>query len=115
MILSRFKYLAYPCTNARGRRQTPARSLQFDGLLGTLKQCRRTGINLLQKGLDLLARLQPDIEVHVRRVLEKNGFKVGQVTPVATNGASQGIILTQSPPPGSKIGSDAVFSFQVTQ
>jgi eukaryotic-like serine/threonine-protein kinase len=51
----------------------------------------------------------------VRRELEKNGFKIGQVTPVATNGGSQGIILTQSPPPGSKIGADAVFSFQVTQ
>jgi serine/threonine-protein kinase len=51
----------------------------------------------------------------VRRVLEKNGFKIGQVTPVATSGGSQGIILTQSPPSGSKIGSDAVFSFQVTQ
>ena len=51
----------------------------------------------------------------VRRVLERNRFKIGQVTPVATNGGSQGIILTQSPPFGSKIGSDAVFSFQVTQ
>jgi serine/threonine-protein kinase len=51
----------------------------------------------------------------VRRVLDKNGFKVGQVTPVATDGSSQGIILTQSPPSGSKIGSDAVFSFQVTK
>jgi serine/threonine-protein kinase len=51
----------------------------------------------------------------VRRVLEKDGFKIGQVTPVATNGGSQGIILTQSPHSGSKIGSGAVFSFQVTQ
>jgi serine/threonine-protein kinase len=51
----------------------------------------------------------------VRHVLEKNGFKIGQVTPVATEGSSQGIILTQSPPSGSKIGSDAVFNFQVTQ
>jgi serine/threonine-protein kinase len=51
----------------------------------------------------------------VRRVLDKNGFKVGQVTLVATDGGSQGIILTQTPPSGSKIGSDAVFSFQVTK
>jgi serine/threonine-protein kinase len=51
----------------------------------------------------------------VRKILEKSGFKVGDVTPVATNGSSQGIILTQNPPAGSKIGSDAVFSFQVTQ
>jgi serine/threonine-protein kinase len=56
---------------------------------------------------------QPIAEV--RRALEKNGFKVGEVTPVATNGGSQGIILTQFPPFGSKIGADAVFSFQVTQ
>ena len=56
---------------------------------------------------------QPITEV--RRVLERSGFKIGQVTPVVTNGGSQGIILTQSPPFGSKIGSDAVFSFQITQ
>jgi len=56
---------------------------------------------------------QPIAEV--RRILQKNGFKIGQVIPVDTNGSSQGIILTQSPPSGSKIGSDAVFSFQVTQ
>jgi beta-lactam-binding protein with PASTA domain len=51
----------------------------------------------------------------VRRVLEKNGFKIGEVSPMVTNGGAQGIILTQSPPPGSKIGADAVFSFQVIQ
>jgi serine/threonine-protein kinase len=51
----------------------------------------------------------------VRRLLEQNGLKVGQVTTVVTNGASQGIVLTQFPPAGSKIGPDAVFNFQVTQ
>jgi len=56
---------------------------------------------------------QPIVEV--RRVLEKNGFKVGAVTAVPTEGSSPGIILTQSPPSGSKIGPDAVFSFQITQ
>jgi serine/threonine-protein kinase len=56
---------------------------------------------------------QPIAEV--RSILEKNGFKVAQVTPVATSGATQGIVLTQFPPSGSKIGADAVFSFQVTQ
>jgi len=56
---------------------------------------------------------QPIAEV--RRVLEKNGFKIGHVTPVATNGGSPGIVLTQSPAFGSKIGADAVFNFQVTQ
>jgi serine/threonine-protein kinase len=51
----------------------------------------------------------------VRHIIEKNGFKIGDVTPVATNGGSQGIVLIQNPPSGSKIGPDAVFSFQVTQ
>ncbi len=56
---------------------------------------------------------QPIAEV--RRVLEKNGFKIGQIATVATNGGSRGIVLTQSPPWGSKIASDAIFTFQVTQ
>jgi serine/threonine-protein kinase len=51
----------------------------------------------------------------VRRVVEKNGFKIGQVTSLATDGGAPGIILTQSPPAGSKIGPDTVFEFQVTQ
>jgi beta-lactam-binding protein with PASTA domain len=51
----------------------------------------------------------------VRRVLEKNGFKMGQVTPTPATGASQGTILSQSPPSGSKIGSDTEFDFQVAQ
>ena len=46
-------------------------SLWFDCLLDTLKQCRGTGINLLQKGLDLLTRDRPDSELHLRRVGEK--------------------------------------------
>ena len=56
---------------------------------------------------------QPIAEV--RRILEQNGFKIGRVSSVATNGGSRGIILTQSPLSGSKIGLDAVFNFQVTQ
>ena len=56
---------------------------------------------------------QPIAEV--RRILERNRFKIGQVTPVPTGGGFQGIVLTQSPPSGSKIGADAVLSFQVTQ
>jgi len=50
-----------------------------------------------------------------RREIEKAGFKVGQVTPLPTDSPSKGIILTQSPIPGSKIGPDAVFDFQVSQ
>ena|SRR5208337_814939 len=56
---------------------------------------------------------QPIMEV--RRSLEKAGFKVAGVTPITTESAPPGIIFTQSPPAGSKIGSGAVFSFQVSQ
>jgi serine/threonine-protein kinase len=83
-------------------------------------EVRTPTVNLLISGGEELAAYlcprfvgQPIAEV--RRVVEKNGFKVGQVTPVPTEGATAGIVLTQSPPSGSKIGSDAVFSFQVTQ
>jgi serine/threonine-protein kinase len=55
---------------------------------------------------------QPIAEV--RRVVEKNGFKIGPVTTVATAGVSPGIVLAQTPPPGSKIGADAVFTFQIS-
>jgi len=51
----------------------------------------------------------------VRRILENNGFRLGNVTAVGTNGSVPGIVLTQNPPPGGKIAPDAVFSFQVTQ
>ena len=51
----------------------------------------------------------------VRRILEKAGFKVGLVMPVPIDGGTAGIILTQAPAAGSKIGPDAVFSFQVIQ
>jgi beta-lactam-binding protein with PASTA domain len=51
----------------------------------------------------------------VRRMLAKAGFKVGQVTPIPTDSASKGVILAQTPPPGKKIGSDAVFDFQISQ
>ena len=51
----------------------------------------------------------------VRRRLEKAGFKVAGVTSVATGSGPRGIVLTQSPIAGSKIGPDAEFSFQVSQ
>jgi beta-lactam-binding protein with PASTA domain len=51
----------------------------------------------------------------VRYIVEKNGFKVSQVTPVAVVGMASGIVLSQAPLAGSKIGPDAVFSFQVAQ
>lgn len=51
----------------------------------------------------------------VRRTLEKAGFKVGQVSPLPTESAQKGVILTQSPPPGSKMGPGTVFSFQASE
>ena len=50
-----------------------------------------------------------------RRSLEKAGFKVTSVASVAGGNGPHGIILTQAPAPGSKIGPDAEFSFQVSQ
>lgn len=51
----------------------------------------------------------------VRHLLEKNAFKIGKVTAVLIDGGPQGIIVTQSPPSGSKIGPDAIFNFEVIQ
>jgi len=49
-----------------------------------------------------------------RRTVEAAGFKVGDVTQIPQGGtAAVGIVLTQSPAPGSKIGQDATFVFQV--
>ena len=50
-----------------------------------------------------------------RWILEKNGFKVQGVTPVASDAGLKGVVLSQTPAAGSKIGPDAVFSFQVAQ
>ena len=56
---------------------------------------------------------QPIAEV--RHSLEKAGFKVAGVIPAAAKDHPRGIVLTQSPIAGSKIGSDTEFSFQVSQ
>ena len=50
-----------------------------------------------------------------RRSLEKVGFKVADVTSITAQSGPRGVILTQSPAAGSRIDSDAVFSFQVSQ
>jgi serine/threonine-protein kinase len=63
----------------------------------------------------LCPRLVGQPVAEVRRSLEKAGFKVADVTSITTESGPRGIILTQSPAPGSKIGSDTVFSFQVSQ
>jgi serine/threonine-protein kinase len=49
----------------------------------------------------------------VRRELESVKLKIAGVTPIPTDAAPKGSILFQSPAPGSKIGADAVFTFQV--
>jgi len=84
------------------------------------KEVRTPTVNLLVSGGETLPAFlcprfigQPVAEA--RRVLEKNGFKVGQVTPVVSEGAPKGIVISQTPPAGSKIGLDAVFTFQVSQ
>jgi beta-lactam-binding protein with PASTA domain len=50
-----------------------------------------------------------------RPAIEKAGFKVGQVVPVTGEGGVPGAILSQSPPPGSKIDRDTIFDFRVAQ
>jgi len=84
------------------------------------QEVRTPTVNLLISGGEeppayLCPRFIGQPIAEVGRILVKNGFKVGQIAPLTTNGESPGIILTQSPPPGSKIGADTVFSFQVTQ
>jgi eukaryotic-like serine/threonine-protein kinase len=56
---------------------------------------------------------QPIAEV--RRSVEKGGLKVAGVTSTAAPNTAHGIVLTQSPAAGSKIGKDTEFSFQVSQ
>ena len=84
------------------------------------KEVRTPTVNLLLAGgQEALAYLCPQFVgqslAAARRTVEKNGFKVGQVTSAAANGVTQGSVLSQSPAAGSKIGSDAVFSFQVAE
>lgn len=50
----------------------------------------------------------------VRAELQKAGMQIGQVTAVPDSRASN-TILSQTPLPGSKIGPDTVFSFQIAQ
>ncbi len=47
------------------------------------------------------------------KALEKTGFAIGRIAPVPTDSVPAGTILSQSPPPGSKIGPETVFNFQV--
>lgn len=49
----------------------------------------------------------------VRHELEKANLRIGGVTPITTDAAPKGSILFQSPAPGSRIGPDVLFTFQV--
>ena len=62
----------------------------------------------------LCPRLVGQPIAEARRRLEKAGFKVGSVTPLAAESGPRGVIITQSPAAGSKLGLDTVFSFQVS-
>jgi len=49
-----------------------------------------------------------------RRTIEAAGFKVGEITQIPQGGAvAIGTVLSQTPAPGSKIGPDARFVFEV--
>lgn len=50
-----------------------------------------------------------------RDAIESSGFKLGPVNPMAGTPAPAGVVLTQSPAPGSKIGPGAAFEFQVAE
>jgi serine/threonine-protein kinase len=63
----------------------------------------------------LCPRLVGQPIAEARRSLEQAGFKVAGVTFITTESGPRGIVLTQSPAAGSKISSDALFSFQVSQ
>jgi eukaryotic-like serine/threonine-protein kinase len=50
-----------------------------------------------------------------RSVITTSGFNVGEVTPVPGAPGPAGVILAQTPAPGSKIGPGASFEFQVAE
>jgi serine/threonine-protein kinase len=50
-----------------------------------------------------------------RSIIENSGFKLRPVTPVPATSGPSGVVLAQSPAPGSKIGSDAAFELQVAE
>jgi eukaryotic-like serine/threonine-protein kinase len=48
-----------------------------------------------------------------RRLIQLHGFKLGSATPVPRPGIPLGKIVAQTPEAGSKISSEAIFTFQV--
>lgn len=50
-----------------------------------------------------------------RRIIESSGFQIGHVSGIPAASARSEAILTQSPPPGSKIGPGTRFDFQIAE
>jgi beta-lactam-binding protein with PASTA domain len=79
---------------------------------------RSPAVNLLVSlGDPVVAYLCPSFVgkplAEARRAIENAGFKVGDVVSIPDQAATKDTILSQSPSAGSKIGQDAVFTFQV--
>jgi beta-lactam-binding protein with PASTA domain len=51
----------------------------------------------------------------IQKELEQAKLKIGNVTAIPTTAAPKGTVLFQYPPPGSKIGPDVSFSFQLAE
>ena len=81
---------------------------------------RRPAVNLLVSLGDptpayVCPRFMGMALTQIRSIIENSGFKLGQVTPVPAATSPSGVILTQSPAPGSKISPGATFDFQVVE
>ncbi len=51
----------------------------------------------------------------VKQAAGKNGFKVGDVSPIPADEYAPGTIINQQPPSGSKIGPEPTFNFQIAE
>ncbi len=83
-------------------------------------EVRTPAVNLLvSAGQEPPAYLCPDFIgmplAKAQDTLQKGGFKIGQITPIAGDPKLKDVILGQTPPPGSKISPEAMFTFQVVQ
>jgi serine/threonine-protein kinase len=83
-------------------------------------QVRRPGVNLLVSlGDPTPAYVCPRFVgmplTQAQSIIENSGFKLGQVTSVPAAPGPGGVILTQSPTPGSKISPGATFELQVAE
>jgi len=83
-------------------------------------QVRRPAVNLLVSLGDptpayVCPRFVGMPVTQAQSIIENSGFKLGQVTPVPAAPGSGGVVLTQSPAPGSKISPGVVFELQVAE